>query len=447
MTKIKINVVVREEKMNEIKTIDNLLVYGLREKLSNTQMKRLYENGNNPKNILIYDYLLDGNKSNNFDSGNSILEGIISKKHTKVDSRKNKDFKFITPEKDIILEGYKKYLFIVNFDDFEKLETKEELKKLYCFDEVYSRLNENRKEKIDSYIKGDEKSSFKDLSELLNYSSEFYKNQKKAGELNNQIERIEEKIKKNNYDAITFDKLEQAEEIRNELEKISKESSSDFEVSKEINRAKEDYEWLKETIKSGIELRKTEELEGHKDYLDDMDKKPLLSEPDIKDIREKKIALSDLMNILDYVQESGKYNISSLSKKCSSLLDKHEFFVNNKISLDKAMKKQEKLNKRLNKKISKIDTNKKPSLFVLWRMNNTYNRSQKMEDNFKRISSMLKNRYLNTYFNEKEISLIKETENLKKRCKPIKDYYKKHLINYYEGEREKFLIFGFQEEK
>lgn len=396
---------------NEIKILDNFLIYNLNENLTQTQIKTLYNRGDTLKQILIYDYLIKDNQ--NILDFKETLENILLKTHNKVNSNTKKVFKFKNPKKEIILNGYKQNLSNDLFDKFPNLETKTELKQLYCLDEIYSVLNENRRNKI-NYSQ--------DLFKLINSSIQSYENQLIAEKLYNKLNEFWKIIGNENYEVISSNKLENFEKINKSLEKISKEDNSDFEINNEVQRAKNYSDWLNKRIKLGIDFRKTAEFENHINYFDNINNKIYLSGSDSKKLKIKQTALLDLANILDHINDSKAREVLTLSKKYSEIISEYEYFYNNKRKLEDIIKNQ----KKLNKKIKKLNLKKYTSFFGVLKRKQLNNYLEYTNKNLNNIENFTQNRYLNPYFNEKGSFLIKEMiylQPIKNWEKPISDYY------------------------
>ena len=176
--------------MNEL---DDLLIESLAENLSKKEINQLAKSNKSSKEIIVYDYL-SGNSRN---PGKSLIEQITSNIYS-ASPESLKEFRFKTPKKKMILDLFKRELCHDWSSVFTKAETKEELRQLYCLDEIYFYLDAARRERLDP---------FEDIAGMLNKSVKLYLGQKIASELRNQIDSFLEYEKTSDYKDLSPEKV------------------------------------------------------------------------------------------------------------------------------------------------------------------------------------------------------------------------------------------------
>lgn len=395
--------------MNAVK---NFLVYDFVENLTKKQTEELCQRGEVAKNILIYDYLVK-NDPKVIHSKETIFSKIVSGKYDKTHPNTKKYFKFMTPKKELILNLYRQNLSYYLFDKFSHLKTKKELKQLYCLDEIYQRLNPNRKKRVNH---------FNYLPTLVNSSIKSYKNQLITQEMGKEIKKFEEIIDKIDYPRISFDQIKYVESRTETIIEYVKRESLDFEIKEKIQKSKEIIREAGRKMREGIDKRLTEEFKKNLEYFEDVNKKDFLYAIEFLNLKINKNRLSDLENILNYFSDSRVNDVSDTLKKHTFLISSHNYFCNHKKGFDLVLKKQ----KKLNRKIKRVKLKEESSFFEFIKRNKIKNYLKNTDKNFEDLSVFYENRYLRQKFNDEKETLIEGFKSLEPNEKWTEKILKQH---------------------
>ncbi|MBA7675750.1 hypothetical protein ES703_83987 [subsurface metagenome] len=343
----------------------------------------------------------------------SISEQVILGTYRQTNPDIKEYFRFKTPKKIMVLNEYEKHLSDNLFDKFHNLNTKEDLKKLYCLDEIYSELNPNRKEKIDFS---------RDISSVINFSIRLYANQPLAQKMRNEIGKFEDIVSKINHSKISFDQIKYLESRAETITKYVLGGSPDFEIKERIQESKEIIREANKKIRGGIDKRLTREFKENLGYFECLNKKDFLSDAEFLNLKTRKSPLSELENILNHFGDSRVNDVSDALKKYTLLISSHDYFCNNKEEFDLVMNKQ----KKLNRKIKGIKLKDGHYLFEFIRRNRIRKYLIKTEKNFANLAVFYDNRYLRQKFDDEKEELVQVFRSLE----PGKNWPEKLLKQY-----------------
>jgi len=394
-----------------MKEIGRILAYDFVENLTKEQLKILKDKS--VKNVLIYDYLIRDNP-NTLNFKKPIFEQILQGRYNKPFLNEKKYFGFKTPKKMMVLNEYKKHLSNNLFNKFHNLNTQEGLKQLYCFDEIYSKLNQNRKEKIDFS---------RDISSTINFSIGLYTSQLIVQEMTKETDKFKDILDKVNYANISLDQIKYLKSRSKTIEGYIKREPSDFEIKERIQDSKEIIREANKKLKEGIDKRFREEFKKNLEYFEYLNKKDFLSYTESINLKTRKSPLSELESILNHFGDSRANDVSNALKKYTFLISSHDYFCKHKNKFGLITNKQ----RKLNRKIKRVKLRGGHSLFEFIKRKRIRKCLTKTEINFTNLNVFYDNRYFKKKFDDEKEDVVQEFKSLK----PNKNWPEK-LLNQYE---------------
>jgi hypothetical protein len=365
--------------------LEKLLIEGFCESFFPEQTS-LLEKKENARNILIYDYL---KTLPVLDTPAELLRAIVKTYH-KVNPALPKDFKFKDPKTRMLLDLYKQGLS-ANFHALaSRLETKTELKQLYCLDEVYKHLNYNRRNMIN--LSGN-------LVSILNFSIEHYTNQLIALEMGDEINEFSELADKVDYSNIKMKQIKYLKSKSKKVEDNAKKASDDFEVIQMIRASNDLIANLNKRISDGVKTL-LDKVDAYRKDIRSVSEKKFLSREDYLRIVDAKENLEDLQKVLS---DFGKPdNFSKLIQKYSFFIQSHYSYLVNHDHFEDIVLRQKEINE-----IAKIiKSRREKSVLEFFRHGRVWMYLTRTERNLGKIMDFYDNRYFRQRLYDEKDNLV-----------------------------------------
>jgi hypothetical protein len=404
-----------------MKDIEKLVVYELSENIRKNKLDSLISQGKSLKEILMHDYFSKDNFEK-FES--SMINNIVNKEHAPTHWNTKKYFRFKTPKKELILDECKKSISPLLIPKLNELNTKDELKKVYCVDEILSVLNPDRIERL--CYSGE-------MAYLLNSAIESFKNQLIANEMKKVKNEFEKKAEKVNYDNLFFKDLLYIDNISKEILKNSKKTSSDFEIYKVIEDSKEVLERLDQDIKKGIDIRMNKAYLTALNQFNFINEKEFLLNKDILSLKKSRQDLKDIEKMLSHYGDVRNEPVSNSLRKHNLLLFLNEDFKKNKRKFYRTIR-----NQRIRTEIIKnLELKDEQSFLGFIDTNEIKNYLRKTNDNLNRLCYLHENRYFKSSFKDKKQDFFNQIKSIN----PIPRWYLK-ILHYDPDYLDKFSFIG-----
>lgn len=381
-----------------MESLDRILVCELSDTLTEKGLKELSERGENVKNILIYDCLIR-NKPDTIASEIPLFEQIIQARYDQASQNEKKSFRFKTPKKRMLMNLYEQNLSRDLLTISSKLETKVAFEQLYCLDEIYLHLNQNRKERID--FSGD-------LPSIINLSIGLYTSQMVALEMKNEIEKFANLTNIVDYSNIEIGQIKYLKSKSKKVEDYMKRVSSDFEIIQRVQESKELILSLNEMILKEVNSL-DDKLNEYKKEVNSISEKKFLSKQEFLKIVQSKDNLSSIEEILKYFGNPKAEEISQIVKRYSFFINSYDYFSKNQNIFESIISEQ----KKLNRKANKIKSKRENLLFEHIRQGEVQRYLARTEENLQKMSDFYGNRYFSQRLDDEKDDLIGVLEGLK----------------------------------
>lgn len=363
--------------MNEL---EKLLIEEFVENLSQGQINSLARREKNVRDLLMYDYLKGICTSPRaWTLSDSAFNQIFKANHIRVAPTAPKDFRFKTPKKRMLLDLYRQNLSRDVSAISSRLETKMELKQLYCLDEIYLHLNPNRQERIDFS---------KDVPSIIDLSIGLYTGQMVALEMKSEIEKFAELANSVDYSNIDVEQIEYLKSKSKKIEDYTGKESSDFEVIKRVQESRELIADLNRRMSDGVKSF-TEKVGICEEEIDSISEKKFLSQQEYMGIISNRDSLFNIEDVLRYFGNPEAEGIPKIVEEYSFLIDSHYYFLKNQNRFESRVSKQ----KRLNRRALKIKSEEKNPVLEYFRRGRVKRYLARTERTLRRIFNFYENRY------------------------------------------------------
>ncbi len=394
---------VSSDKMDEL---EKLLVRELSTVLSNEEINSLAKKNESTKNILLYDYLKF------FSAGNFSMLDVIMKMQHSINLHEQKDFKFKSPKKRMLLELYKQNLSGIFHSLVPALKTKTELKQLYCLDEIYRHLSDERRKRMDLS---------RDLTSLLNSSIESCINQEIARKMAVEIEKFADLTDKINYSNIKVGQIRYLKSKSKKIDEFAKKASSDYEIIQRVKQSKEMIKDLNKRIFDGVESL-LGKIVNYKFEIEALSKDKFLSQADFARATENRDDLIEIQKVLDDLERPDR--TSPVIQEYNFLIKTYLYYWENHNYFEELIEDQKIANERL----EKIKSQRKKSFLEFIRRGRIGIYLNRTERNLKRMVRFYENRYFRQKLDDEKEGLMgqfREIELNEKWPEKVRSKYKR----------------------
>jgi len=295
------------------------------------EISQLKDKSYKTRDLVIIDYFVskketspkEFEKSQNKDH---ILELILGHDYKENSNQETKSF-FSCPEGQIT---YLSYLSFLENDESKELslrsKSKEDLKKVYCFDYIYTKLPENRKNQIHK----------ENISESISKAKSLYQGYlslKKLKEIEKEIELFisSPSLK------VNLESLLSLEDYKNKIKEY--EPKKDLEVIELYKDSKKLIEKADYIVKEKLEERLNNESKELKKNLTYLSELKSFNEKDEELLEKLRSSSRDLSKTLNYVKDDRAGEIQDLTSDLEKIAKEYEIFKFRRININKYLKK------------------------------------------------------------------------------------------------------------
>lgn len=376
-------------------SLENVIVGSyLLDKLSKNDIKGL--KSEDTRVLVVLDYLNSSNiteVASNFSKdrfAKDVSEAVLTREKFKKKGEEN-SFQASTPEKQIAALAYLSFLKNEQSKTLaERSESKDDLKRVYCFDYLYNLLNPKRKNKL--RYEGS-------ISDIVIRTAELYVNQllaEKIGKENRDFELLLNDVKR--YD-ICIDYISKARKLRGSIDELFQENSSDEEVITLLETGKNLLERINDSIKGKVEGKFIREYQSLQNEFKIISKRSYLEDKEFRKLKEINSETEKLFELLHYTGHDGAKTVNKLLQDEEAVLQQYKEFEKEKERFDMYIRETQ-TNIYNTEKLSFTSFfTKKPNFDSIDELTNLEKRTGKLKREMERASG---NKYLLNYLRDQK---------------------------------------------